>query len=175
MEGYMTRRVSNPSTRVLKLNRREFLSTAVGMTAAGIVSNVKPSEAPLVAAIQPTLKKAPAPLLNTCANTARRIIEIERRNELRLEAKLPLLPVAKELRRMKETEDSQKFSDDFGRFAAKYSKSVWDEVLKPRREALGDPNWKPKYWSEGVGYQGEVFRILRERFRADKKVIGLVR
>jgi hypothetical protein len=31
---------------------------------------------------------------------------------------------------MKETEDGQKFSDAFGTFAAKYSKSVWDEVLK---------------------------------------------
>ena len=65
---------------------------------------------------------------------------------------------------MKETEDGQKFSDAFGTFAAKYSKSVWDEVLNPRREALGDLNWKPS-WIGGMGLQGEVFRILRERFR----------
>jgi hypothetical protein len=66
---------------------------------------------------------------------------------------------------MKEEDDSQKFSEAFGPFAAEHRQAVWAEVLKPRREALGDPNWKPKYWSEGVGYQSEVFRILRERFQ----------
>ena len=41
------------------------------------------------------------PPLNVCAATARRLLEIARRNEIRREAKLPLLPIAKELRRMK--------------------------------------------------------------------------
>jgi hypothetical protein len=62
---------------------------------------------------------------------------------------------------MKEQDDSQKFSESFGSFAAKHRQAVWDEILQPRREALGDLNWRPKYWSEGVGYQSEVDRILR--------------
>ncbi|MGB8628698.1 MAG: hypothetical protein WCD69_04810 [Xanthobacteraceae bacterium] len=139
------------SERLLKMDRRDLLSTAVGITAASIVPDITPSETASVVSVQ-SVATASEGILNVCATTARRVAEIRRRNETRREAKLDLLPIVKELRRMKETEDGQKFSDAFGRFAAKYSKSVWDEVLKPRREALGDPNWKPKYWSEGVGY-----------------------
>ena len=74
---------------------------------------------------------------------------------------------------MKEQDDSQKFSEAFGQFAAKHRQAVWNEVLKSRRELEG-PNWWPS-WITGMGYQGEVFRILRERFEVDKKVIGSVR
>jgi hypothetical protein len=84
----------------------------------------------------------------------------------REECGLPLLPIAKELRQMKEEDDRQKFSEAFALFAAKHRQVVWAEALKLRREALGD-DWKPKYWSEGVGYQSEVFRRLRERFEAE--------
>ena len=151
--------------------RRRLLKTSVAITAATLAPDVALSESSLVVSGQ-SISTASEGILNVCATTARRIAEIRRRNETRREAKLDLLPIVKELRRMKETEDGQKFSDAFGRFVAKYSKSVWDEVLKPRREVLGDPNWRPRYFSEGVGYQGEVFRILRERFGADEKVIG---
>jgi hypothetical protein len=81
---------------------------------------------------------------------------------------IALLPIARELRRMKAQDDNQKFSEAFSPFAAKHSKAVWDEVLKPRLEALGDNNWKPKCWSEGVGYQSEVYRILRQRFEDER-------
>jgi hypothetical protein len=106
--------------------------------------------------------------LNVCATTARRLLEIERRNKLRREGKLPLLSVAKELRRMKEQDDSQKFSEAFRPFEAANRQAVWAEVLKSRREALGDPNWRPN-WIAGTGYQNEVFRILRERFEAERQ------
>ena len=62
-------------------------------------------------------------------------MEIARRNEIRREAKLPLLPIAKELRRMKKQEELEEFE----RFEAVHAKAVWEEVLKARREAEGNP------------------------------------
>jgi hypothetical protein len=155
----------------LRIDRRRLLKTSVAITAVNFAPNVALSESSLVVSAQP-ISTASEAILNVCATTARRLAEIRRRNETRREAKLDLLPIVKELRRMKEAEDSQKFSDAFGRFAAKHRQAVWDEVLQPRREVLGDPNWRPRYFSEGVGYQGEVFRILRQQFEAHEKVIG---
>jgi hypothetical protein len=173
MEGNMAEKNPKPSAQ-LPIDRHTLLKTSVAITAANLAPGVAPSKISLVVSAQ-SVSTASEGILNVCATTARRLAEIRRRNETRREAKLDFLPIVKELRRMKETEDGQKFSDAFGTFAANHRQAVWDEVLKPRRSALGDPNWKPKYWSEGVGYQGEVDRILRERFEVDKKVIGSVR
>ena len=79
-----------------------------------------------------------------------------------------MLSIPKELRRMKKQEDLEEFE----RFQAAYGKAVWDEVLKPRREAEGNPNWRPS-WIEGVRYQTEVNKILRERFSAARRVASL--
>ena len=106
--------------------------------------------------------------MNVCAATARRLLEIARRNEIRQEAKLPLLPIAKELRRMKKQEELEEFE----RFEATYGKVVWEEVLKPRREAEDNPNWRPS-WMEGVRYQSEVYKILRQQFYAARPVASL--
>ena len=51
-------------------------------------------------------------------------------------------------------------------------KAVWQEVLKPRREAEGDPNWRPS-WMEGVSYQTQVNKILRQNFYAARRVASL--
>jgi len=101
---------------------------------------------------------------NFCAATARRLLEIARRNEIRREAKLPLLPIAKELRRIKKQEELEEFE----RFEALHGKAVWQEVLKPRREAEGDPNWRPS-WIEGGSYQTQVNKILRQKFYAARQ------
>ena len=45
--------------------------------------------------------------------------------------------------------------EEFERFDATHGKAVWQEVLKPRREAEGDPNWRPSCM-EGVRYQTPV-------------------
>jgi len=150
----------------LPIDRRTLLKTTVAITTATLAADVSPSEAAPVISTQPSPINADA-LLSVCATTARRLAEIKRRNELRREAKLPLLPIAKELRHMKEEDDRQGFSEAFGPFAAKHRRAVWAEILKPRREALSDPNWRPN-WIAGMGYQGEVFRILRERFEAER-------
>ena len=63
---------------------------------------------------------------------------------------------------MKRQEDLEEFE----RFEAVHGKAVWEEVLKERREAEGNPNWRPT-WMEGMRYQSEVYKILREQFYAD--------
>ena len=151
------------SERRLKINRRNLLSTAVGVAAGSIVPSVAPSEAALVDK-RPSLSTAFEVLLqNVSAPTARRLLEITRRNELRRQANLPLLSIPKELRRMMAAEYEQEFS----RFSEVYEEAVWDQVLKSRRETEA-ANWKPS-WIEGLGYQNEVYRILRERFRAERQ------
>jgi hypothetical protein len=62
-----------------------------------------------------------------------RFKEIPLRNKLRKEAGLPLLSVVKALRRMKTTEDAERFHQ----FATLHQKAVWNEVLE------SDLNWKP--------------------------------
>ena len=96
---------------------------------------------------------------------ARRFLDIARRNEIRRKAGLPLLSTVKELRRMKEHEDGELRRIEFEQFEAQYQKEVWDAVLRPRREAEGDPNWFPPNWAEGVGYQSDVYKILRSDLR----------
>ena len=66
---------------------------------------------------------------------------------------------------MKRAEDEA----EFNRFAASRRRAVWDQVLKTRRDLEGDPNWRPS-WSEGLAYQREVSRILREAFRVERQV-----
>ena len=41
----------------------------------------------------------------------------------------------------------QEALEDFGRFEAEHGKAVWEQVLKARREAEGNPNWRPS-WME---------------------------
>jgi hypothetical protein len=41
---------------------------------------------------------------------------------------------------MKEQEKLEEFS----RFEALHRKALWDQVLRPRKEAEGNPNWRPQ-------------------------------
>ena len=52
----------------------------------------------------------------------------------------------------------------FEAFADRHGESVWDEVLAPVREARGEPNWRPTRFMEGMGFQAQVGKLLRERF-----------
>jgi hypothetical protein len=71
----------------------------------------------------------------------------------------------KELRRIKRQEELEEFE----RFEAVHAKAVWQELLKARREAEGDPNWRPT-WMEGLCIQNQVRRILWEQFYAAPRV-----
>jgi hypothetical protein len=146
------------------------MTAAAAVTATGsilpVVRRADTAAAPDFFQSSPLTLEAETP--NFCAGTARRLLEIARRNELRQEAKLPLLPIAKELRRIKRQEELEEFE----RFEAVHGKAVWQEVLKPRREAEGNPNWRPS-WMDGVSYQTQVHKILWEQFYAARRVASL--
>jgi hypothetical protein len=141
---------------VLSFDRRHLLTSAAGVTATTIVPGVKRTEAALVESVESAALAPEAPTLNVCAATARRLLEIARRNRIRREAGLPLLSIPRELRRMKQQEELEEFT----RFEAVHAKAVWDQLLKPRRAAEGNPNWRPS-WMEGVRYQNELYAALR--------------
>jgi hypothetical protein len=61
---------------------------------------------------------------------------------------------------MKACEDAE----DFEKFVAAHEGEIWDRVLKKRRVNEGNPRWRPPTLFEGVGYQRQVRKILRERF-----------
>ena len=147
----------------LNIDRRRLLATGAAVITAAIVPRAGCAKTALTNAALPTLP-AETPALTLCAATARRLMEIARRNEIRREAKLPLLPIAKELRRIKRQEDLEEFE----RFEAAYGKAVWEEMLKARREAEGNPNWRPS-WMEGISYQTQVNKILRAQFYAARQ------
>jgi hypothetical protein len=149
----------------LSIDRRRLMIAAATVTATGILPGAN-ADAAAADVLHPlTPKGEPA---NFCAATTRRLRTIARRNEIRRHANLPLLPIARELRRMKEQEDLEEFE----RFAAGRRTAVLEEVLQPRREAEGNPNWRPS-WMEGISYQTQVNKMLREQFYAARRVAGL--
>ena len=75
-----------------------------------------------------------------------------------------MLPIAKELRRMKEQEELEAFR----RVEAANGRAVWDQMLQARRQAEGNLNWRPNYM-EGIRYQNEVRAVLKARFSAERK------
>jgi hypothetical protein len=147
--------------RPLTMNRRHLLATVATIPMSGILPPQVSADALPVPSI-PTSEPSP---LNVCAVTARRIEEIVARNRIRAEACLPLLLIPKELRRMKEAADAAKFEA----FADAHRGAVWDEVLTIKRQARGEPNWHPSGWMEGMAFQSEVSRILRQRFEVARR------
>lgn len=140
------------------LNRRQLLGSAAGLVIVGVAPSIDVSEGADSAEVA-----APADtpvVLNVCPATAARIAEIAARNRIREEAGLPLLSVARELRRMKNAADAAEFEV----FAARHRTAVWDEVLVPERDRRGQSDWRPTSFMEGLGYQAQVSRILRQRF-----------
>ena len=144
--------------RPLTMNRRHLLATVAAIPISGIVPPQVGADAVPVPSI-PTSEPSP---LNVCDATARRIEEIIARNRIRAEARLPLLSIPKELRRMKEATVAAKFET----FANSHRSAVWNEVLAVKRDARGEPNWHPSGWMEGLAFQSEVSRILRQRFQS---------
>jgi hypothetical protein len=139
-EGIMARR-DFP----LSINRRRLLATGAAAATAAISLRADRVDAALADTVQLPALTPEVPPLTVCAATARRLLEIARRNEIRREAGLPLLSTVKELRRMKEHEDGELRRIEFEQIDAQYQKEVWDAVLRPRREADGNPNWFTSY------------------------------
>jgi hypothetical protein len=144
------------------LDRRQLLVLAAATTASGIVPGVEPAGAADPAEpinLMGSLPSAEIRHQKLCAATVRRLQEIAARNQIRVEAGLPLLSITKELRRMKEAADAE----EFDQFVARHREEAWDDVLKPLRKAKDDSNWRPRSFMEGVGLQAMVSKVLIER------------
>jgi hypothetical protein len=146
----------------LNIDRRLLLASAVAAaTTTAIVWGVKSGEVAAPDDFQSSQRTPKAKPANFSAATARRLREIARRNEIRHVAQLPPLAIPKELRRMKQQEDLEVFR----RFEAAHGKAVLEQVLQARREAEGNPQWRPN-WMEGMAVQNQVREMLWEQFHA---------
>jgi hypothetical protein len=156
-EGYMAKPFQSQTA--LGLDRRQLLTSAAAIAATGIVPRYAQVKTANPAELGSTTE---IPTWNVCAATARRMAEIAERNRIRQEAGLPLLSIAKELRRMKTAEDRAEFEA----FADVHRKAVWDAVLSPERKRRGQPDWRPSSFMEGLVFQSRVSKILHEQFKA---------
>jgi hypothetical protein len=95
--------------------------------------------------------------------TILRIREIAQRNSIREQAGLPLLSVPKELRRMKEAADAEKFRA----FVEANRKRVYAKMLRRIRGRCGEPNWAPSGVLSGGGmwFSAEVDRQIGTLYR----------
>jgi hypothetical protein len=156
-----TPKQSEPS---LSVDRRQLLAATAAALSIGTIPGIEAAaevtnSGPAVPVAE--IARSETAAWNVCASTARKIKKIATRNIIRAEAGLPLLSVAKELRRMKQAADAMEFEE----FADRHGESVWDEVLEPVRRQRGDPNWRPTRWMEGLAFQAQISKILRERFK----------
>jgi|SRR6516162_717363 len=143
--------------RPITMNRRQLLTTVAAIPVSGIL----PPQVTADAVPVPSIPKSEPSPLNLCAATTRRIEEIIARNRIPEEACLPLLSIPKELRRMKEAAIAAKFEA----FANVHGAAVWNEVLATKRQGRGEPHWQRSSWMQGMAFQSEVSRILRQRFQ----------
>jgi hypothetical protein len=140
------------------IDRRSLLTAAAAIAAVSTIPKVTAAEG-VPSSVKP-LATPPAVLApKVCAATARRLLEIHRRNELRRASQLPPLSIPKELRRAKRQEELEAFR----RFEVAHGPVVWAQVLETWRRAGGNPNLRPN-WMEGVRCQNEVRAILRAQW-----------
>jgi hypothetical protein len=131
------------------LSRRQLLSSAATITAAGIAPNVEAhsrSEITQQAQALASPSKEAQPQRFSVV-TSIRLREIAERNRARQEAGLPLLSVAKELRRLKEAVDAEKFRN----FVETHRNRIHKKMLARVRRQRGDPQWSPTGVLSGGG------------------------
>lgn len=151
------------------INRRQLLTSTATVAVAGIAPNVAQSKA--LAKSEITQQPTEAPPFTEASNfdniTILRIRQIAERNRIRQEAGLPLLPVPKELRRMKETADTEQFR----KFADAHRKMVYDSMLAPVRKQCGDPDWAPTGVLSGgaLWFSAQVDQQMRKLYRLRHK------
>jgi len=145
------------------INRRKLLKAAAAMTASSSIPKATTAEG-VCESIQSCILPSGVRYPKVCAATARRLLEISRRNELRRQAQLPPLSIPKELRRMKQRDEREVFR----LFEATHGRALWQQVLEARRKAEGNPDWQPN-WMEGIHYQNQLRAALRTRFGAKRK------
>lgn len=147
----------------IAVDRRKILAAVAAITAASIIPKVTAAET-VADSVQSSALPHGVRTPKVCAATARRLLEIYRRNELRRAAQLPTLSIPKELRRMKQQEELEAFQ----RLETVHGPAVWEQVLEARRRTEGNLNWRPN-WMDGVHYQNQVRAVLKARFRAERE------
>ncbi len=144
----------------LNISRRRLLVSAAVLPAASIVPGAEPADTAADDVIQSSLMTLEAEPATFCAATSARLAEIARRNRLRKESALPLLPVAKELRRMKTAADAETFE----RFRYARRQPVFQKMLARARRQRGDAAWTPKDFCERWQFSREVEMRLRRLY-----------
>jgi hypothetical protein len=114
---------------------------------------------------------APPQAQKFSAVTSLRLQEIAERNRVRQEAGLPLLSVPKELRRIKEVADAEKFRN----FVEEHRKNIYQKMLARVRRQYGDPEWAPTGMLSGGGlwFGAQVDEQLTKLYRQLAIVPGL--
>lgn len=153
---------------ILPVNRRQLLASIATIAVAGIAPNIPHTEDFAKSEIaEPTkalsLASAGAEPCKFDSITVLRLREIAQRNRIRLEAGLPLLSIAKELRRLKEAANIEKFR----KFADANRKGVYDRMLARARRRCGNPDWAPTGVLSGGGmwFNIQVERQTRKLYR----------
>jgi hypothetical protein len=129
------------------LNRRQLLNSAATITVAGVAPNVGLEAHANSEIAHQAQALVPPQAQNFSAVTLLRLREIAERNRVRQEAGLPLLSVPKELRRMKEVADTEKFRN----FAQAHRRRIDQKMLDWVRRQYGDPQWAPTGVLSGGG------------------------
>lgn len=139
-------------------SRRTVFLLAAATTGFGIVRKIdgripKPSS--------PALPTAASSIAAPCPSfaTSPKLAEIAKRNLLRQESGLPLLPVAQEFRLLKNAEASERFAQ----FAAAYGSRAHDRMLARVRQQLENEEWKPTGMS-AMAFQTDVTKELRRLY-----------
>jgi hypothetical protein len=102
--------------------------------------------------------------------------EIEERNRIRIEAKLPLLSVVAELRRLYEVQRKKDYEQRGGEFeqflqTSPVRKRLEQNLLDRGRRLRGDPDWKPTGMLSGGGWAFYIRtrKIMRRIWRMQRR------
>jgi len=96
------------------------------------------------------------------------INEIEARNEVRREADLPLLSVAKEIDRISTAELRQDYLDWYN--TTPLRAKVAASILQECRDERHDPNWIPHSYLNGGGdYSARVDKKMHQLWKEERK------
>jgi hypothetical protein len=77
-------------------------------------------------------------------------VEIEARNRIRLEAQLPPIPVAVELRKLYQLHRQNDFEEFFR--TSPIRKRLEEKLLARIRRLRGEPDWRPTGFLSGSGF-----------------------
>src|SRR5262249_25272025 len=95
------------------------------------------------------------------------LADIERRNDIRRGAFLPLLEVEKEFRRLKDIQENSEFQKRFREFSEPLRPRVREKELARVRRKMNDPNWIPTGMLSGGGlpFSNSVEKRLRKLYK----------